>query len=1201
MYPRFLCRLCFLFLPSTLSAQFIFQNFNQEDGLSANHVRCLYKDQEGYLWIGTTNGLNRFDGSQIRRFRSSKGEKDDFINAIYPFDDYRHLLIATSKGIKIFDKETGTFRSDKRFTVLDGKVVLAFRPDSRGRLWVIARFQLYIYTEGKLVQADSIIPALKIMGDQDFTHSGFAAFCWDAVRQGFWVGGTRSFFIDCKKDIVFSKENNPHKYPILDYSDVVSIAVDKKQNLWFSSGTELGLYFWDSTKKSVKKYSQLDGKELTDSCNRLYVDSYNRLWISTYLQAAYYKLPGHPIRKLVYDQDEPYSIGYGYFREIMEDADGNLWFGTMNGVSKHLNDEPVQAIYNLPSFKFFLEVNFAPANSITVDKNVIMAAKEEGMIAYNMEDHTFKRYAVTTDSKEYIRNKFLMSLKGKDRWWFAGYDGVYYLKHGENKIRRFDRVKPGMVSTSANFIFEDSKGKIWFQIYDDALYRYDPVSDHCDRFDGTQPERGLFTYAFCKAFIKLKNGNLLFTINGVGFLKFDAVTEKFSIVPVADARKFDVAKMVEDAQGNIWSAVWGKGIVKLTESGADLDSLNTSHGLLFDHIVGLCIDKRGFIWAASNEGLMFFDPATKAVTEVKVQFGKTLQDFWKDVIIDGDKVYAVMMDQVVVFNPAHFLAVPIKKPPHITYAKIFGKQASHIREITDFNDIATLTLSPHQDFITFQFASLNHKDVPSLQYSYQLVGSDQGWINAGRLTTVSYNNLTPRTYIFKVRSTDEKGRWMDDVTALRIRVLPQWWQRWWFLLIVAILSVTFLMLIFQSYRRRKQKSAFARTINYFANSTYGENSVNEICWDIARNCISHLHFEDCVVYLLDKEKNKLVQKAAYGPKNIKGNEITNPLEIEMGQGIVGTAAATKRPLIIPDTTKDPRYIVDDYRRFSELSVPILHEGRVIGVVDSEHRQKDFFTMEHARTLQTIASISANKIAEAQAEKQAQDKEIMLLEINKMLAESQLMALRAQMNPHFVFNCLNSIQECIITEKYGEASDYLGKFSKLFRNVLNNSDKNLVTIEEEEDVLELYLQLEQMRFGRTFDYQITTDDDLESEDILLPSMLLQPYVENALWHGLMHKNGKRDLLIAFKRINDEVFECRIEDNGIGRKQSFEIKKTNINAKRHKSKGMQISKDRLNLLQRQGQHASVDIIDKYSPEGDPRGTLVVIRLSTFLQNT
>lgn len=429
---------------------------------------------------------------------------------------------------------------------------------------------------------------------------------------------------------------------------------------------------------------------------------------------------------------------------------------------------------------------------------------------------------------------------------------------------------------------------------------------------------------------------------------------------------------------------------------------------------------------------------------------------------------------------------------------------------------------------------------------------------------------------------------------------PLWWQSGENLAVFGCLLIMLVFAIYRSYRKRKNKEIVNETIDYFANSVYGENSVDEICWDIARNCISRLRFEDCVVYLLDHNSNMLIQKAAYGPKNPKDHEISNPIEIGLGKGIVGWVAAKGKPLLIADTTHDQRYIVDDARRLSEISVPILHEGKVIGVIDSEHRRKGFFTKEHLKALTMIASISANKIAEALASREAHERERKLLEISKLLAESQLRSLRAQMTPHFIFNCLNSIQECIVTRKYEEASQYLTKFSKLFRLVLDNSERSLVTIEEELSVLELYIQLEQMRFDQSFSYRIVVDEELEIEEILFPSMLLQAYVENALWHGLMHATGERLMTVEFRRINEHVFQCRIDDSGIGRKKSIEIKNRSERGKNYRSFGMKISSERLHLLDIQGHHAGVEVVDKCDENGNACGTLVIIELSTYLSN-
>lgn len=172
--------------------------------------------------------------------------------------------------------------------------------------------------------------------------------------------------------------------------------------------------------------------------------------------------------------------------------------------------------------------------------------------------------------------------------------------------------------------------------------------------------------------------------------------------------------------------------------------------------------------------------------------------------------------------------------------------------------------------------------------------------------------------------------------------------------------------------RLRRSEAATRTINEFATSLSAVHTEEDILWDITRLCISRLGFEDCVIYLLDPERGVLVQKAAYGPKNPQGREILSPLEIPLGQGIVGTAAVDGTAVLVPDTRLDPRYIVDDTPRLSELAVAIATEGKVLGVIDSEHSTVGFFTEEHRTILRSIASICANKLVRARAERQLQE-------------------------------------------------------------------------------------------------------------------------------------------------------------------------------------------------------------------------------------
>ncbi|MBC7922454.1 MAG: tetratricopeptide repeat protein [Ferruginibacter sp.] len=173
------------------------------------------------------------------------------------------------------------------------------------------------------------------------------------------------------------------------------------------------------------------------------------------------------------------------------------------------------------------------------------------------------------------------------------------------------------------------------------------------------------------------------------------------------------------------------------------------------------------------------------------------------------------------------------------------------------------------------------------------------------------------------------------------------------------------------------------TIHYFATSLYGKNTVDEILWDVAKNCISRLGFVDCVIYLLEDEPPVLVQKAAFGTKNPRDYAILEPLVIPLGQGIVGSVALSGKAERIADTSLDARYLVDDQRRFSELAVPLVLRDKVIGVIDSEHPAKGFFNERHQEALQTIAAICSGKIARVRADEEVRKATLAQLEADHL--------------------------------------------------------------------------------------------------------------------------------------------------------------------------------------------------------------------------
>jgi len=247
----------------------------------------------------------------------------------------------------------------------------------------------------------------------------------------------------------------------------------------------------------------------------------------------------------------------------------------------------------------------------------------------------------------------------------------------------------------------------------------------------------------------------------------------------------------------------------------------------------------------------------------------------------------------------------------------------------------------------------------------------------------------------------------------------------------------------------------------------------------------------------------------------------------------------------------------------------------------------FFTITIAVSIWLIMRIWKQRI---------QTKQIRKEEAKRKIKELELKFLRSQMNPHFLFNSINSIQNLILNEQIDLALNYLNDFSRLIRRVLSYSEKDSVTIQEEIEFLEEYLRLEKLRFKDKVQVKITVDPQLDTAFDRMPPMLVQPVVENAIKHGLLPKESDGLLQIIFSANNDTL-KITVEDNGLGRKHSEEVAKRNGN---HQSMGTRIIKDRLDILSKNTQVSEkhkVEIIDLYDDNGKPCGTRVIIDVMLY----
>lgn len=314
---------------------------------------------------------------------------------------------------------------------------------------------------------------------------------------------------------------------------------------------------------------------------------------------------------------------------------------------------------------------------------------------------------------------------------------------------------------------------------------------------------------------------------------------------------------------------------------------------------------------------------------------------------------------------------------------------------------------------------------------------------------------------------------------------------------------------------------FEEILIYFTTSLHKRKSEEDLLWDIAKNCIAKLGFQDCVIYLVDHYNGELKQKAAYGPKNPKDYDLYKPVSIALGEGITGHVAHTGTPEIIPDTSKDLRYIEDDEMRFSEICVPILVNDEILGVIDCEHPEKNYFTTQHLRILKTIASICGIKLDQLRTERIIKTEQEKLLKVQKEMVDLKLKAFQSQMNPHFVFNTLNAIQYFITSDEKVKALNYLSVFSKLIRYYLKYFEKETISLSDEIAMLTWYLTLQKLRYDKRFEYTINKVTNTTKADARIPCFILQTLLENIIEFTVFSNKDTADINIHFKISEEKV--------------------------------------------------------------------------------
>lgn len=1175
-----------------------FRHLNTSHGLSYLGVVDMCTDLDGNLWIGTGNGLNMFNGKSVERYFATEYPQlqNSYITHV-ACDRKNRIWVLTSNGnMTIIDEK----RKFHRLGLYDeGKFVKT--------RWIIGpdHGNLLLFTsKGHYALPDAAsLPGMDSLTLDQFTPFEIKDF--DTLQTKFY----KQVFLYDDQHYLFVQEDVFYKVNYRTH------AVEQKYTIphctaLIKSGTN-GLMYFDRESKEVRIVDLTTGvttfpfKNIQDQSGKpvkgtfVFAEPINpaQIILTTSESGIYvYDPDQNKIYHHTHDFADNTSISANMVSTIEVSPSGWVFVDcNPTGISYYNSNEIVSNQYVFTDQAGQGYDGFI-AGIATKDNNTYYIGTAEGLLMWTRNTNT-TRFLHFSDAKNNPlpapQEIVSIVIDSFDKVWATTISqGIIVIDKNNKLVRHITHEGPEkyrLKQERANRLVIGPDGFIWVTGRN-GICRIHPVSFEVDHFSGSF--LSTFDTLNCPLILFTDKDNLWLSISsgGIAHCNFStqAITRYTTDNGLIHNGIFDLGV---DRNKNIYVAT-RQGLSILLSNGR-IKNFTQKEGLLINRAEGLLLDKHNRMWIGNDIGLACYTPQDSSLTTFDTRHGLSIYGFRVG-------SYFQMPNGEFFFGTPHGLQYFY--PDSLFNKKITLHASINRIETKDvyayLNEDATFHLSSSDKHVTFYFNTVEFSPQIRTYYEYRLSGLSNDWVTLVDQNWVRYNSLPPGKYVFSLRISSDNKNWQDAENQVTIFIAAPFYMTWWFYLSVLFLLGLIAWLLIRRYRFRQQDQREQLeaeiVIHYFASQINRHKNEEEMLWDVAKNCISKLNLEECVIYMLDPQRDVLVQKAVYGPKNPMDQTILRPIDIPVGRGITGTVAQTQVAEIIGNTERDPRYIVDDVRRYSEITVPIIMDGQTIGVIDSEHSQKHFFTQKHLNLLNTIAVLSANQIQRIRAEDEKQKAQIEVLQNKQKATESRLQSLRLQMNPHFLFNALNSIQQMILANEEMVATRYLSRFSKLLRSILIHSDKESISLKEELDILKLYVELESVRFKDSFTYTIDCDEEIDVDELKIPTLLIQPFVENAIWHGLMHKEGQRHLSITFTDKDDHV-QCVIEDNGIGRQKAREMKITSGQDKKHTSKGIEVSMERLKAMNKNGgAMGSLEIIDMVDAHGTALGTRVEINL-------
>ncbi len=804
LYSLFVITLFFGVVNSVHSQEFKFTHITSEQGLSMGVVNCVLQDSRGFMWFGTQDGLNKYDGYNITVYKNnqidSNSLSNNFINTLYETKNGELIIGTNGGGFDVYNLSSGKFthhiglQSNKNS--LSNNNVKSILEDKEGLLWIGTDDGLNSYNQ-------KTKRFTRYLNDNKNANSISNNNAWcllEATDGKLWIGtyggGLNSFDKRTGKFEHFNQFNNSGSLLYENINLIRTIYEDKEGMFWIGTFGEGVQIFDPHSGKFIKniRNSESDPNSLSnDRVLSINEDMNGILWIATYGDGInlYNKKTGR-FRSILHDEKILTGLSSNQIKCIYHDKVGSVWIGTEGGgVNAHFRASS--------KFKFFTNHS---GSAEGLKSNIVYALLEDrdgllwigtgrgGLSTLDRETNTYQHYPQLSKGA----NESILSLcEDSDGiiWVGTWGNGLYSYNKKTKEIISYPEFKEVNAGTIVS-VFEDANGNIWVGTYGAGVFFYNKASTNFTKYDSSN---GLSINNIYNIYQDSKK-NIWIATDGGGVVKYNSESNVFKTYNRDEMLNSISSNSVncsyEDKEGNMWFGTTN-GLNKLDVKTGKFEAYFEKDGLPNDFIYSLLPDSKGNLWMSTNKGVSKYNPKIKnengaAFRNYDVNDGLQGLEFNQGAYhqCEDGEIFLGGVNGFNVFYPDKIQDNPNVPQIHIISYKRFGKE---VLLDTLIYDKQYLELTYKQNFFSFDFVALDYQMPGKNKYSYMLVGVDEDWSPPSTQRYASYTELSGGDYILRVRGANNDGTWNNEGVTLHIRINPPFWKTKWFYTLCVVLVI----------------------------------------------------------------------------------------------------------------------------------------------------------------------------------------------------------------------------------------------------------------------------------------------------------------------------------------------------------------------------------------------------------------------------